>query len=351
MDKPESPFVFPDWSRLQQQYIGALDSLSRAQPGTDGTAWNEALDYWWKSIESCLPAGNQPVYDSLLQQSRTFYTLADQFAALIKDIGALTSPDDWQAIMAGHFERMKAELDARAAAARTSGEQSDGQSSSAIWQQVMSRWPGVSAPGEKAGTTGLDGLADLFNLPGLGPGREFQDKYRKSILLWHAYQERSREFQASFTGLAKLALDRLAEKITTLAEAGGKITSLKQIYALWIDANEEVFAQFAYNEDYSKLYGELVNSLMSFRRQANEVLDEILSLLNLPTLKSMNTVHQRQHQMGNELRSGREIQRRIEQDLAALRVELGKIQDRSVAAKRTRKPGHTRASRKQKKDR
>jgi class III poly(R)-hydroxyalkanoic acid synthase PhaE subunit len=189
----------------------------------------------------------------------------------------------------------------------------------------------------------------LFSLPGIGPSREFQEKVRKTILLWQEYQDNSREFQMAFAELGKLALDRLGEKISGIAAAGKKITSLKQIYALWVDANEEVFAQFACNEDYSRLYGGLVNSLMAFRRQANEVLDEILSLLNMPTLKSMNTLYKRQHDMANALRGGRDAQRHMEQELAELRAALGKKQARPAASGQARKAGTTRPARKKKK--
>lgn len=359
MEKKDNPFLNPDWLNMQQQYIDALSALTPGQKpsetaGGNQTAWNAALDYWWKSIEKSLPGENRPVFDSVLQQSRTFYSIADQFAEMIKDVSSVPAEsDDWQSVMANHLGKMKAQFDVPHST--NSGHKEKPAFTSLLpwesWKQTMTAM--AIMPDEvlkKFDPAGINSISDkLFSIPGIGPTREFQDRVRKAIELWNEYQGKCDEYRTAFADLSKLALDRLEEKIIERANSDRKITSIRQIYDLWVDANEEIFATFAFNEDYSRLYGDLVNSLMRFRQQGNEVLDEILSIMSMPTLRGVNTVHKRQHKMGNELRTSMEMQQRVAADLHLLQVELRKMQSqvfKNGPAKGVTKPKTTRRKKK-----
>ena len=103
---------------------------------------------------------------------------------------------------------------------------------------------------------------------------------------------------------------------------------------MWIDANEEALSSYVYKKVYAKLYGDLVNSLMEFKKHSNDLSDKMLGILNIPTSAGVNTVTQRQHQIKNQLRSTMEMQQRTMDTLEAIRGDLQKIQSQ-IPAKKT----------------
>lgn len=309
MDKNKNPFLNPEWVALQQQYIEALSALNPAfsNPAQQATrhsgqpAWNNALDHWYRTVEPCIPAPGKPVFDNILNQTRTFYTMADDFAGLLQDIAHTDSKtEDWRKVMASHLGRMKVEFDTLAAG------KSSGRASSFFPAALLESWKNAAAamsflPGQTVENLAQESIEKLVErlagMPGVGPAREHQDRLAEAMRLWNEYQDRLHEYESMLAGLGKLALDRLEQKILEIAENDGRIDSLRQIYDLWIDANEEVFARFAFYEDHARLYGELVNALMRFRRQFNEIMDTMLAAANMPTGAAMQTVYQRQQDM------------------------------------------------------
>jgi polyhydroxyalkanoate synthase subunit PhaE len=360
MEKNTNPFLNPDWLRLQQQYIDALSSLNPQQTGpgqyhSSEQGWNEALQHWQRSIEQFLPAEAKSLFDNILNQTRLYYSIADNFAMMLKDISAADrQTDDWRTIMASHLGKMKAQFDIDDPHAKS-------QTQAASWFQPYSldAWNKAIS----AASVLPEGLFDnpvqdeieklqerLTAIPGIGPSREFQDKIASAILLWKDYQHKSREYQSVLAQLGKLALDRLEQKILGMADSSKKISSLRQVYDLWIDSNEEVFSRFAFHEDHARLYGELVNSLMQYRHKCNEITDIILGAMNLPTGVGMTTVYKRQHQMGQALRDSIDIQQKMEDSFQQLQAELARLRrqmDKSEPAGAA-KHGKARPARKKK---
>lgn len=336
MNNNDSPFINPNWLEMQQQYLQALSSFypdsGKNNPGTGNRqVWNEALDYWLDSVKGHVPAENRPVFESIIGQSRVFYAMTDQFAAMLKAISSAgDTAGDWQAIMTEHFGRMKSMLDSgiQAGADPTTAPPFMWSFPAESWQQLMKSMSVVpDGMFARLAEEGIESSTEkLLAIPGLGMTRELQDKLQRALQAWTEYQHQSRHYNAVFTRLGKEALDRLQQDIMKKADSGEKISSLKQIYNMWIDANEDVFAEFAFTDEYARLYGDLVNALTAFRRQSNELSDDLLALVNVPTSAGVNTVTRRQHQMRNELRSSRELQRQTVAELDEVRAELQKLQ-------------------------
>lgn len=360
MDKNNNPFLNPEWLGLQQQYIDALSSFNSAyrknssvQPGNGQQAWSEALGHWRKAVENFLPGEGKPLFGNILNQTGTFYSIAGDFAGMLHDISSTdTATEDWRSIMAAHMARMKAQFDAC-----PSGNKSQYGSpmfQSALlenWKSMVNAMSGLPEEVfENAVQDNIEKLIERFAaLPGLGPTRELQEKLADSIRLWKDYQHKLHEYESVLAQLGKLALERLEQKIIGLADSNNKITSLKQIYNLWIDANEEVFARFAFNADHAKLYGELINALMRYRIKFNEIMDEVLAAMNMPTGAAMQTVYKRQQQMRNALRDSLGIQQQLQRHFEQLQADLERIRSAVGKPAKSRSTGtekHKQAARK-----
>jgi class III poly(R)-hydroxyalkanoic acid synthase PhaE subunit len=343
MDKNTNPFLNPEWINMQQQYVEALSSLKPEQlapefHGTNQQAWKDALDFWWKSAEPFLPVQNKSVFETIIRQASGYYAIADQFAVLLKEISTTDkATNDWQSVLAKHFGIMKAGFVPE-------------NSASFMWLQPIESWKQVMGsmsvnPNElleQLNTANADNIfTRLAATPGIGPTGQYQDKIREANRLWETYQGYYREYNAAFTELSKLSLDRLETKIIARSQTGKTITSIREIYNLWIDASEEVFAEFAFNQDYARLYGNLVNSLMDFKQHYDDMVDDLLPLLNLPTKQSMQTVYKRQQQMRQHLQSATANQQEMADVLQQLRTDMHKLRNQlhTNKAAASNKPG------------
>lgn len=353
MDKNNNPFLSPEWLSMQQQYIDALTSLkpdldASGYQGSNQHAWKEALDYWRQSVEKLLPdnINNKSIFDAIIAQTSGYYAIADQFAALLREISTTDKDsNDWQTVMANHFGKMKAAIDMHNHANAASDNQT-----AFSWTQPLESWKKAMAsmpvlPDEllELLQKGTDGnlFTGFATTPGIGPTREYQEKILTATRLWEKYQENLKEYNLAFGELSKLALDKLETKIIERAHTGKKISSLREFYNLWIEANEQVFAAFAFNEDYSRLYGNLVNSLMAFKHHYDGILDDVLPLLNLPTRQSMQTVYKRQQQVRKQIRRTVDTNEQITRTLHQLNAELQDL--RSQIATEKQSTGNKRA--------
>jgi class III poly(R)-hydroxyalkanoic acid synthase PhaE subunit len=167
-----------------------------------------------------------------------------------------------------------------------------------------------------------DGKKDFFSfdplhahtlMPGLGYTRGKQEQLNKLYKLWIEFQQKSRAYDA---GMAKVGLEAVKKFQETLSNpTQEKITTLKGIYAKWIDSCEEIYAKYAMSEEYTKLYGESVNALMAFKKEQNKMTDDLMGQLNLPTRQEVDSLHERLHALRRD-----NIQ--LKKDIAELKAAL-----------------------------
>jgi class III poly(R)-hydroxyalkanoic acid synthase PhaE subunit len=140
----------------------------------------------------------------------------------------------------------------------------------------------------------IHGRLDHFlSIPAVGYTRESQEKYQKLGRLSLDYQKVFHDYVVAISKVNLEAVELFQKRLHHLAEEGSEINSIKDIYNLWVDACEEAYAEYAMSEGYTKLYGELVNSLMGVKRQTAKIVDEYFESLNMPTRKEINTLHER----------------------------------------------------------
>ncbi len=308
MENKSSPFFHPDWLKLQQQYTDAFASMGAEQSGDSGKhpPWQDFLNQWRQTLDKDLPGSVKPLFANIQQQSTVFYSLADEFASLLNTIKtAGPTSGDWRSLLADFIAGLKRQFD-------NVGMDNKGWSSMSSflrsplhygwWQAMQSSTPFVDTLFETASNQSHEKMQQYFSMmPGFGPTREFQEKLSQAGLLLQDYQKHYQTYQQALTKLGKQSLDRLEQKIVDLANAQQKITSLRQIYNLWIDASEETYSRHAFDDGHAIMYANLVNALMKYRLQSNVIMDMVLEVMNLPTSAGMNTVIKRQQQMRNSV--------------------------------------------------
>ena len=165
-------------------------------------------------------------------------------------------------------------------------------------------------------------VTDRFlSVPGVGYTRESQESLQTGIKLWNQYVKASNEFNNAMCNVGINALDAMRVKIIQMAEQGKEINSLREVYDLWVDCNEEAYARFVFSDEYSELNGKLTNALMAVKQHGRNVVDEVLGGMNMPTRRGINTMQKRQQEMRREQKDANNKIENLQQEIKLLRKQ------------------------------
>lgn len=145
----------------------------------------------------------------------------------------------------------------------------------------------------------FDPLDQLASLPGLGYLREKHEEFARLYKAWQAHEAAQQKYNAE---MLRIMLEALARFETSIAAPDKPFTSLKDVYAHWVNISEDVYARFAASPAHTAIYGEVVNTLSAVKRELSVVVDQWAAQMNLPTRAEVDSLHQRMHDMKRELR-------------------------------------------------
>lgn len=163
-------------------------------------------------------------------------------------------------------------------------------------------------------------LERILGTPGLGYTRESQTQYQSLMQAVMDYQEAMAEYSLFFSSMGEKSAKLLQQKI-----GDSPVESARQLYDTWVSCCEELYAEDVTTEDYTKLHGRLVNSLMVLKSRYGEILNESLSTMNIPTHDDLRTIQIRMQEQRRE-------NKKLGSEVAALRREVMKMQAESKAA-------------------
>ena len=311
----------PDWLGMQRRYLDALSSLGAGSPfgagnpfqaaspfsplnpfgapagPAPGASWANAMHGWWPSARPAAPDDTRDFFGKVLEQSRHYWSIGAQFSKLIEDIAACEGNN--KAILACVKDRFKALQAVCAAAACNPGPAHFTEQYEALLALMQTAGAGAFLP--EAGIGRL--RARLLSMPGLGYSRETQDKFQELLRLWGEYQDNYQAYQSVMTRLNQESLALMQKAIIKRSKKDEDIRSMKQLYDLWIESSERAYGEYVFTDEYAALNGRLVNSLMAFRQKQNEISEDILAAMNMPTMRAMNTLERRQHQLRKQIKT------------------------------------------------
>lgn len=340
-EKNERSFLGGDWLDAQQKYWqawselyqkSAAESSGASTPGTQSIG--DALELWWKAVTPAAASRTQPFMEKLLGQGKSYFQATDQFSTLLSALTDVSkSGEDWQHALNARFNELKSRLEHASSEAQESLHRMFG-----FWELPLDTWrrtassmsvmPGdllsplkPEAMGPVAGD--LRKTVDKFlSVPGVGYTRESQEQAQEGVRLWSEYQSALQEYNSAFTHVAVEALERLRNKLVAMGEKDEAITSLRELYDLWVEAAEEAYAEYVFTEEYSDAYARLVNALMAVKHHGQRVIDEALGALNMPTRGELDSVQRRNQELRREVKA---IKHQLDD------VDLGVINERVVA--------------------
>ena len=195
-----------------------------------------------------------------------------------------------------------------------------GESPLKFGEEMLNAWQGTWAGTTSAGEGASKQFADLISrLPGLGLAREQTEAWRELMAAQAEYQQLEQELRTVWAKVQTDALivlealirDRRAKQG---ADTAAGIEDYRELYNLWVECGEKVFAQVAHSESYCKLQAQLGNAAIRLRARQQAVLERVLKQYDLPTRSELNTVHK-------QMRELRERVTTLEAQLAEARGE------------------------------
>lgn len=331
-NKYKTPFDEIDWSDMQKKYMDAFMAFKSPKPSMD-SVWINAMDDWWKSAKVEMPYESSNIFGKVLDQCRNYYFMSEQFSSLLEGMNRSKSNNEQ---ITDFINNKFKEIES----AFSSSE------NLFSWNQFLDKCEQPIDLMESAFSNPSFDPGDLLNsinpdlrnlreqmlsIPGLGYSREAQDKSKQAMKLWANYQDNYQEYQAVMTRLNHEALDLMRKRIINLSKEGENISSMRQVYDLWIDSNEKVYGEYVFTEEYSELNGRLVNSMMAFKKQSHEITEDALSAMHMPTTKSMDEMERRHYELRKQVNEMRA-------EISKLKKQLQQNSNDSVAIEKESKP-------------
>lgn len=204
-------------------------------------------------------------------------------------------------------------------AQRSAGGSAAGETPLKFGEEMLNAWQGTWTGAAAAGEGATRQFADLISrLPAMGLAREQTEAWRELLAAQSEYQHLEQELR---TVWAKVQTDALAmlevairERRQSQGGAAPGIEDYRELYNLWVECGEKVFAQLAHSESYCKLQAQLGNAAIRLKGRQQAVLERALKQFDLPTRSELNTVHK-------QMRELRERIATLEAQLAAARGE------------------------------
>lgn len=94
---------------------------------------------------------------------------------------------------------------------------------------------------------------------------------------------------------------------------------LRELHGLWVAAGEAAYEEVLRSESYSEAFGELTNAAVELSQSLQELWDEFLEALSLPSRRELDATQQRLEEVR---RRGEADSRQLRRDMEALRREL-----------------------------
>ncbi len=320
--------MMKNWSDAQKRYWDAWSDLAKMGQGSSTAqampAWTQGLDQWWKAVSPyTTPGASSDAFKRMVDMGRVYMNLAEN-AYKVQQNGAegADAMNAWMDTMESSLQACCAQLDAGKFAAHGFGM---GQAALEGWQQVLKSM-GMDAF-QQMGAGGFhmpisqnwqEQLEKVLATPAVGLNRESQERLQELAQLGANYQEAMDDYLKAFAKQGIESVEALRTRVNTMRKEAKTINSLRELYDLWVDVNEEVYGKFAMTDEYQVVYGDMVNALMALRQGINAELDSVYESANLPTRKELNAAFQKQQEVRRENRALRKQLQELARKVDAL---------------------------------
>lgn len=295
--------MMKSWTEAQQKYWANLIGMSGSTDGS-GVAgmpnWAEGMEKWWSMVTPQMPVQANELMSRVFDMGKVYTRLAEDAVAATSGSENKDVLEGWMASMEKGFKDWSAQSGADFSNLGTSSHVVDG------WQQVMDSM-GMGAFKTMPAMDSMmpdsevwqEHMQKMLGLSGLG-GTIPQASQAKLTELTATYQKAMQDYMGAFSGQGVDSVQALRERMEQLSKDGASITSLRELYDMWVDVSEEVYQKFAMSDRYQEVYGEMVNAFVALKGGIDTVRETQLQALRILTATDLDGVLKSQHETARE---------------------------------------------------
>lgn len=143
----------------------------------------------------------------------------------------------------------------------------------------------------------------IFNAPIMGMNREYFEKQMDSMDAGIRYVNTINEFSATINRVGSETMEKMIGNYKELLENGTQPKTFKEFYEYWWRENEEAYKALFSTDDFSKLLSQLTDASMDFKKNFENVLEEQLKVLPLPTNRDMDSLYKTIYNLKKEVKA------------------------------------------------
>ncbi len=184
-------------------------------------------------------ASNPGVFDVelVLKQARAYLAFGEQVRLFTDRLGETAEAEtDWGQALQQHFTQFKTAIAQSAENPNVNPELAQ------LWLLIADAW-------SQTATT-------------LGMATETIPEALRETGAWRAYQRTQSDYFDQLRDTATEALDLMEQRLNERVAAGKTVSSLRELYNLWVDCNEETYGRMLRSSVYGELNGRLFNALL-----------------------------------------------------------------------------------------
>ncbi|MFC1664274.1 class III poly(R)-hydroxyalkanoic acid synthase subunit PhaE [Pseudomonadota bacterium] len=305
----------------QNLFDVGLPGLDKNSSADQPNAYADALSTWWRKVSPQSPPTTQQLFDKLVEQSTAYF----QFAEHLKSNGASDGKKpvgNWTSSALNILTQLEKSFSQANSPPTTNIDRVK-----KFIEQPFSAWQAfANAPSDRLPDL-PELLSNLLSSPAIGMNREFQTLVQQYLKREVEYQQVLAEYQQFHNNIGIKSCHRLKHALS-IAD-GGQEKSFRAIYNLWVVQCEGVYAEEVSTELFSRLYGNLINALMSLQQTRQRVVNKTLASFGLPTQKNNEELTQ-------SLQNLRHKQNRHENEVRRLQLKCDQLEN--LISKTTRRP-------------
>lgn len=323
------------WLESQQKYWTAWADMAQRgmkAPEAPKNPLAEGLNQWWQALSPMTPPVGREVFDRLMDVSKGYFSLAEQFMGGTKQGGGMDAVNGWLDGM----QKMWSDWSQAGAAFRTDAlfPANQFKGLTTFWDLPMDTWNRLAAnvmpmPGDftqafhpEGAHAVKDQVNKFLSIPAVGYTREAQEQYQILAQRQMDYMGAMQAYQGAFGKLGMETTRQFQQSLQERAKEGKPITSLRELYDQWVEMSEAAYADFVMTEEYQTLYGRLVNTLLAVKQQMARMVDQTLEAMHMPTHAEIGTLQCRQQELRRDnIKLHKEI-RALQEQVEALRAAL-----------------------------
>lgn len=200
------------------------------------------------------------------------------------------------------------------------------------WTEAIQNLPKTAA---QALQKGPQGYADVYHLwlqaydqtwgrvlgmPPLGLTRETIEKFQRANEAMIEHYTATTDYSSVLYKVGMEAMQKVATNLGEMSRKGQAPKTFKEFYTLWWTTNEETVHELFKTPEFSHLLGRVTDAATQVRKRYDDVMEEYLKALPVPTRSEMNDLYKTLYMLKKEVRKNTKQMKELENKLKTKKV-------------------------------